>query len=114
MYFLLFIYFRVNTYDVFPQQSAFGGFKQSGIGRENGEYAFNSYIEPKTVSVYIFSYIFRIQLIHRAWRSRNILLAVLVYKLLGHVVGRSVFGKRPLDAVDKMIVSGMKIYNVLS
>ncbi|XP_072034043.1 aldehyde dehydrogenase, mitochondrial-like [Amphiura filiformis] len=41
----------VNTYDVFPQQSAFGGFKQSGIGRENGEYAFNSYIEPKTVII---------------------------------------------------------------
>ena len=36
---------------MFEPQTPFGGFKQSGIGRENGEYAFNSYVEPKTVSL---------------------------------------------------------------
>ncbi|XP_072034042.1 aldehyde dehydrogenase, mitochondrial-like [Amphiura filiformis] len=43
----------VNTYDVFTAQAAFGGFKQSGIGRENGQYALNCYTEPKSVIVRI-------------------------------------------------------------
>jgi aldehyde dehydrogenase (NAD+) len=41
----------VNCYDVFDAAAPFGGFKQSGIGREKGEYGLNSYLEVKTVYV---------------------------------------------------------------
>jgi len=41
----------VNCYDVFDAAAPFGGFKQSGIGRELGEYGLQSYIEVKTVTV---------------------------------------------------------------
>jgi len=41
----------VNCYDVFDAAAPFGGFKQSGIGRELGEYALSMYTEVKTVTV---------------------------------------------------------------
>ncbi|SFH59799.1 aldehyde dehydrogenase family protein [Planctomicrobium piriforme] len=41
----------VNCYDVFDAAAPFGGFKQSGIGRELGEAALASYTELKTVTV---------------------------------------------------------------
>ncbi|KAG7300230.1 Aldehyde dehydrogenase-mitochondrial [Plutella xylostella] len=39
----------VNDYNVFGNQVPFGGFKQSGIGRENGPYGLNNYTEVKAV-----------------------------------------------------------------
>jgi aldehyde dehydrogenase (NAD+) len=41
----------VNCFDVFDAAAPFGGFKQSGIGRELGEYALSLYTEVKTVTV---------------------------------------------------------------
>jgi aldehyde dehydrogenase (NAD+) len=41
----------INCYDVFDTAAPFGGFKQSGIGRELGEYALNNYTEVKTVTM---------------------------------------------------------------
>jgi aldehyde dehydrogenase (NAD+) len=41
----------VNCYDVFDTAAPFGGFKQSGIGRELGEAAIANYVENKTVTV---------------------------------------------------------------
>ena len=41
----------VNCYDVFDPGAPFGGFKQSGIGREMGEYGLSQYTELKTVTV---------------------------------------------------------------
>src|SRR5580704_149396 len=41
----------VNCYDVFDAGAPFGGFKQSGIGRELGEYGLANYTEVKTVTV---------------------------------------------------------------
>lgn len=41
----------VNDYNVFGNQVPFGGFKQSGIGRENGPYGINNYTEVKAVVV---------------------------------------------------------------
>jgi len=41
----------VNTYDSFHAQAPFGGFKQSGIGRELGEYGLRQYTEVKTVTI---------------------------------------------------------------
>jgi aldehyde dehydrogenase (NAD+) len=41
----------VNCYDVFDAAAPFGGFKQSGIGRELGEYGLQQYCEVKTVTV---------------------------------------------------------------
>ena len=41
----------INCYDVFDAAAPFGGFKMSGIGRELGEYALQSYTEVKTVYV---------------------------------------------------------------
>ncbi len=43
----------VNCYDVFDAAAPFGGFKQSGIGRELGEYGLSAYTEVKTVTVKI-------------------------------------------------------------
>lgn len=43
----------VNCYDVFDAATPFGGFKQSGIGRELGEYGLNNYLEVKTVVINI-------------------------------------------------------------
>ena len=39
----------VNCYNVLDTAAPFGGFKQSGIGRELGEYGLNQYTEVKTV-----------------------------------------------------------------
>lgn len=39
----------VNCYNVFDAASPFGGFKQSGIGREMGSYALENYTEVKSV-----------------------------------------------------------------
>ena len=41
----------VNCYDVFDAAAPFGGFKQSGIGRELGEYGLQQYSEIKTVTM---------------------------------------------------------------
>lgn len=40
----------VNCYDVFDAAAPFGGYKYSGLGRENSEYALNNYTEVKVVS----------------------------------------------------------------
>lgn len=39
----------VNTYNVFDAAAPFGGYKQSGIGREMGSYALHNYTEVKDV-----------------------------------------------------------------
>jgi len=39
----------INCYNVFFDQLPFGGYKQSGIGRELGEYALREYSQVKTV-----------------------------------------------------------------
>jgi len=39
----------VNCYDVFDANTPFGGFKDSGVGRELGEYGLRNYLETKTV-----------------------------------------------------------------
>jgi len=41
----------VNTYDAFDATSPFGGFKDSGIGRELGEAGLRNYLETKTVII---------------------------------------------------------------
>ena len=41
----------VNCYDVFDAGAPFGGFKQSGLGRELGEAALANYLEQKTVTM---------------------------------------------------------------
>ena len=41
----------VNCYDVFDAAAPFGGFKQSGLGRELGEYGLQQYTEIKTVTM---------------------------------------------------------------
>jgi acyl-CoA reductase-like NAD-dependent aldehyde dehydrogenase len=43
----------VNCYDAVAHQTPFGGFKQSGNGRELGEDALKEYVEIKTVTVKI-------------------------------------------------------------
>lgn len=43
----------VNCYDVFDATLPFGGYKESGLGRELGEYGLNNYLEVKTVVVNI-------------------------------------------------------------
>ena len=41
----------VNCYDVFDANTSFGGFKDSGIGRELGEYGLRGYLETKNVII---------------------------------------------------------------
>ncbi|RLN91177.1 hypothetical protein BBJ28_00004754 [Nothophytophthora sp. Chile5] len=41
----------VNCYDVIEPNTPFGGFKNSGIGRENGENGLRNYLENKTVII---------------------------------------------------------------
>jgi aldehyde dehydrogenase (NAD+) len=41
----------VNCYDVFDAAAPFGGYKQSGIGRELGEKGLDAYTELKTVTI---------------------------------------------------------------
>jgi acyl-CoA reductase-like NAD-dependent aldehyde dehydrogenase len=39
----------VNTYNVYDTAAPFGGYKQSGFGREMGMHALESYTQVKTV-----------------------------------------------------------------
>jgi (Z)-2-((N-methylformamido)methylene)-5-hydroxybutyrolactone dehydrogenase len=39
----------INTYRAVSFLAPFGGFKRSGIGRENGQHAIDEYLETKTV-----------------------------------------------------------------
>jgi len=39
----------VNCYNVFDNSTPFGGYKQSGVGREKGAEALNNYLQTKTV-----------------------------------------------------------------
>ena len=41
----------VNCYDVFDAAAPFGGYKESGLGRELGEAALSNYLEQKTVTM---------------------------------------------------------------
>ena len=41
----------VNCYNKFDAAQVFGGFKQSGMGRELGEYGLANYIEVKSVCI---------------------------------------------------------------
>jgi aldehyde dehydrogenase (NAD+) len=41
----------INTYHAFDVAAPFGGFKQSGMGRELGEYGLQQYTEIKTVNI---------------------------------------------------------------
>jgi aldehyde dehydrogenase (NAD+) len=41
----------VNCYNILDTRAPFGGFKQSGSGRELGEYGLQQYTEVKTVIV---------------------------------------------------------------
>ena len=41
----------VNCYDVFDSAAPFGGFKESGVGRELGAKGLDAYLEDKTVTV---------------------------------------------------------------
>ncbi|MEN1679591.1 MAG: aldehyde dehydrogenase family protein [Planctomycetota bacterium] len=43
----------INCYDVFDAAAPFGGFKQSGIGRELGEAGLDAYTESRTVTMAI-------------------------------------------------------------
>ncbi|XP_060071263.1 aldehyde dehydrogenase 1A1-like [Ylistrum balloti] len=43
----------INCYDMLTPQTPFGGFKQSGQGRELGEYALKEYTEIKTVTMMV-------------------------------------------------------------
>ncbi|KAG0162820.1 aldehyde dehydrogenase (NAD(P)(+)) ald5 [Apophysomyces sp. BC1034] len=41
----------VNCYNELDYNTPFGGFRESGFGRENGEYALDNYIQVKTVKI---------------------------------------------------------------
>jgi len=41
----------INCYDTFDSTTAFGGYKDSGVGRELGEYGLRNYLETKTVVI---------------------------------------------------------------
>ncbi len=43
----------INCYDIFDPAAPFGGFKQSGMGRELGEYGLSQYTEVKTITMKI-------------------------------------------------------------
>ncbi|KAI9261570.1 aldehyde dehydrogenase domain-containing protein [Phascolomyces articulosus] len=43
----------VNEYNMFSDDCPFGGYKQSGIGRENSEYALLEYLQIKTIKINI-------------------------------------------------------------
>ena len=45
------IFVGVNCYNELDYNTPFGGFKQSGIGRENGEYALDNYLQVKAVKI---------------------------------------------------------------
>jgi len=39
----------INTYRALSYMSPFGGYKRSGLGRENGQYAIREYMQTKSV-----------------------------------------------------------------
>ena len=39
----------INTYRAVSYMAPFGGYKRSGIGRENGQEAIDAYLQTKTV-----------------------------------------------------------------
>ena len=41
----------INTYNIFRPQFPTGGFKMSGIGRENGHEGFDAYTQTKVIYV---------------------------------------------------------------
>lgn len=41
----------INTFNLAPCEVPFGGFKASGVGRENGAAAIEFYSQPKTIYV---------------------------------------------------------------
>ncbi len=41
----------VNCYNIFEDNTPFGGFRDSGIGREKGHEALKAYTETKTVTI---------------------------------------------------------------
>jgi len=41
----------INTYNIFDNATPFGGYKQSGIGREKGQEALKNYLATKTVTM---------------------------------------------------------------
>ncbi|GMG45088.1 unnamed protein product [Ambrosiozyma monospora] len=43
----------INTYNDFHQNMPFGGYKQSGIGREMGAEALDNFTQPKAVRIKI-------------------------------------------------------------
>ncbi|KAI8145573.1 aldehyde dehydrogenase domain-containing protein [Fennellomyces sp. T-0311] len=43
----------VNCYNIINENSPFGGYKMSGIGRENGEYALANYTQVKAIKINI-------------------------------------------------------------
>ena len=38
--------FRINCYNAFAMSAPFGGYKESGSGRELGEYGLEAYVSP--------------------------------------------------------------------
>ena len=42
----------MNTYNTLSNAAPFGGFKESGIGREGGEYGLENYTEVYTMLLY--------------------------------------------------------------
>ncbi|KAI8893965.1 aldehyde dehydrogenase domain-containing protein, partial [Globomyces pollinis-pini] len=43
----------INCYNVFDEQMPFGGYKESGYGRDGGEYAIQEYTQVKSVLINI-------------------------------------------------------------
>jgi len=43
----------VNNYNMIHYQAPFGGFKESGLGRELGSYALDNYTQIKTVRIWL-------------------------------------------------------------
>ncbi len=46
-------YLWVNTYGGIIPETPYGGFKQSGFGKELGKDGLNMYLESKTVNIFI-------------------------------------------------------------
>ena len=46
--------FSANCYNIFDAAAPFGGYKQSGHGRELGQYGLDLYTEVKCVSLLVF------------------------------------------------------------
>ena len=41
----------INTFNLAPAELPFGGYKMSGLGRENGPDGLNNYLETKAVTI---------------------------------------------------------------